>query len=73
MRLNIFLKIGSEAIKEGATVKDVIKSMVKSMVGAIFGVTVDQIVFKYMKWKITKMTHLYLIHLLSCFSLFKRI
>ena len=31
---------GSEAIKEGATVKDVIKSMFKPTVGAVLGATV---------------------------------
>ena len=37
------LKAGSEAIKEGATVKDVIKSTLKPTVGAVLGVTVDQV------------------------------
>ena len=34
---------GSEAIKEGATVKDVIKSALKPTVGAVLGATVDQV------------------------------
>ena len=32
---------GSEAIKEGVTIKDVIKSTLKPTVGAVFGATVD--------------------------------
>ena len=39
-------KVGSEAIKEGATVKDVINSTLKPMVGAVLGATVDQFSFK---------------------------
>ena len=35
------LKLGSEAIKEGATIKDVIKSTLKPTVGAVLGATVD--------------------------------
>ena len=35
------LKAGSEAIKEGATVKDVIKSALQPTVGAVLGATVD--------------------------------
>ena len=34
---------GSEAIKEGATVKDVIKSRLKPTVGEVLGVTVDKV------------------------------
>ena len=41
-----FLKAGSEAIKEGATVKDVIKSTLKPTVGAVLGATVDQVASK---------------------------
>ena len=36
-------KANSEAIKEGATVKDVIKSTLKPTVGAVLGATVDQV------------------------------
>ena len=39
-------KAGSEAIKEGATVKDVIKSTLKPTVGAVLGATVDQVASK---------------------------
>ena len=37
------LKAGSEAIKENATIKDVIKSTVKPTLGAVLGATVDQV------------------------------
>ena len=37
------LKSGSEAIKENATVTDVIKSVLKPTVGAVLGGTVDQV------------------------------
>ena len=37
------LKFGSEAIKEGATVKDLIKSALKTTVGSVLGATVDQV------------------------------
>ena len=37
------VKAGSEAIKEGVTVKDVIKSTLKPTVGAVLGATVDQV------------------------------
>ena len=40
------LKAGSEAIKERATVKDVIKSTLKLTVGAVLGATVDQVASK---------------------------
>ena len=40
------LKAGSEAIKEGATVKDLIKSTLKPTVGAVWGDTVDQVASK---------------------------
>ena len=41
-----FLKAGSEAIKDSATVKDVIKSTLKPKVGAVLGATDDQIASK---------------------------
>ena len=41
-----FLKAGSEAIKEGATITDVIKSTLKLTVGAVLGAIVDQVVSK---------------------------
>ena len=44
--IQTLLKAGSEAIKEGATVKDVIKFTLKPTVGAVLGATVDQIVSK---------------------------
>ena len=40
------LRAGSEAIKEGATVKDVIKSTVQPTVGAVLGATVDHVASK---------------------------
>ena len=39
--IQTLLKSGSEAIKEGATVKDVIKSTLKPTIGAVLGATVD--------------------------------
>ena len=45
------LKAGSEAIKEGDTVKDVIKSTLKPTVGAVLGATVDQVVFKLIEMR----------------------
>ena len=44
--VQILLKASSEAIKEGATVKDVIKSTLKPTVGALLGATVDQVASK---------------------------
>ena len=44
--IQTLLKAGSEAIKEGATVKDVIKSTLKPTVGAVLGATVDQVASK---------------------------
>ena len=44
--IQTLLKAGSEAIKEGATVKDVIKSTLKLTVGAVLGATVDLVVSK---------------------------
>ena len=40
------MKAGSDAIKEGATVKDVIKSTLKPTVCAVLGETVDQVASK---------------------------
>ena len=44
--IQTLVKAGSEAIKESATVKDVIKSTLKLTVGAILGATVDQVASK---------------------------
>ena len=44
-------KAGSEAIKEGATVKDVIKSTLKTTVGAACGATVDQVASKLIEMR----------------------
>ena len=41
--IQTLLKAGSEAIKEGATVKDAIKSTLEPTVGAVLGATVDQV------------------------------
>ena len=45
------LKAGSEAIKEGATVNDVIKSTLKPTVGAVLGATVDQVAAKLLEMR----------------------
>ena len=45
------LKAGSEAIKEGATVKDVIKSTLNPTVGPVLGATVDQVSFKLIEMR----------------------
>ena len=45
------LKAGSEAINEGATVKDVIKSTLKPTVGAVLGATVDQVASKLIEMR----------------------
>ena len=45
------LKAGSEAIKEGATVKDVINSTLKPTVGAVLGATVDQVASKLIEMR----------------------
>ena len=45
------LKAGSEAIKEGATVQDVIKSTLKPTVGAVLGATVDQVASKLIEMR----------------------
>ena len=44
-------KAGSEAIKEGATVNDVIKSTLKTTVGAVLGATVDQVTSKIIEMR----------------------
>ena len=44
--IQTLLKAGSEAIKEGATVIDVIKSTLKPTVGAVLSATVDQVASK---------------------------
>ena len=41
--IQTYLNTGSKAIKEGATVKDVIKSTLKPTIDAVIGVTVEQI------------------------------
>ena len=45
------LKAGSEAIKEDATVKDVIKSTLKPTVGSVLGATVDQVAYKLIEMR----------------------
>ena len=45
------LRAGSEAIKEGATVKDVIKSTVQPTVGAVLGATVNQVASKLIEMR----------------------
>ena len=45
------LRAGSEAIKESATVKDVIKSTVQPTVGAVLGATVDQVASKLIEMR----------------------
>ena len=45
------LKSGSEAIKEGATFKDVIKSTLTPTVGAVLGATVDQVASKLIQMR----------------------
>ena len=49
--IQTLLQAGSEAIKEGATVKDVIKSTLKPAVGAVLGATVDQVASKLIKMR----------------------
>ena len=44
--VHTLLKAGNNAIKEGATVKDVIKSTFKLTVGAVMSATVDQVASK---------------------------
>ena len=43
------LKAGSEAIKEGATVKDVVNSVLKPTADAVLGATVDQVASKLLE------------------------
>ena len=45
------LKSGSEAIKEGATINDVIKSTLTPTVGAVLGATVDQVASKLIEMR----------------------
>ena len=45
------LKAESEAIKEGATLKDVVKSVLKPTTGAVLGATVDQVASKLLKMR----------------------
>ena len=45
------LRAGSEVIKEGATVNDVIKSTVQPTVGAMLGATVDQVASKLIEMR----------------------
>ena len=45
------LQAGSEAIKECATVNDVIKSTLKPTVGAVLGATVDQVASKLIEMR----------------------
>ena len=45
------LKSGSEAIKESATVKDVVKSVLIPTAGAVLGATVDQVASKLLKMR----------------------
>ena len=44
--IKTLLKAGSEAIKEGATVNDVIQSTLEPTVGEVLGATVDQVASK---------------------------
>ena len=45
------LKSGSEAIKEGAIFKDVIKSTLTPTVGAVLSATVDQVASKFIQMR----------------------
>ena len=45
------LKAGSEAIKEGAKVKDVVKSTLKPTVGTDLGATVDKVASKLIEMR----------------------
>ena len=49
--IQTLLKAGSEAIKESASVKDVIKSTLKPTVGAVLGATVDQVASKLIEMR----------------------
>ena len=68
-----FLKARSEAIKEGATVKDVIKSTPRPTVGAVLGAMVTMSPLSLLKCEITQTTHLHLIRLSSCLSFSRRL
>ena len=48
------LQAGSEAIKEGSTVKDVIRSTFKPTVGAVLGATVDQVASKLIEMRVNQ-------------------
>ena len=48
------LKAGSEAIKEAATVKDVVKSTLKPTVGAVLGATVVKVAPKLIEMRDTQ-------------------
>ena len=64
--IQTLLKAGSEAIKEGSTVKDVIKSMFKPTVGAVLGATVDQVASKLIEMRNNQNEPLRPIHLSCC-------
>ena len=49
--IQTLLKAGSKAIKEGATVKDVITSTLKPTVGAVLGATVKQVASKLIEMR----------------------
>ena len=49
--IQTLLTAGSEAIKESATVKDVIKSTLKPTVGSVLGATVDQVASKLIEMR----------------------
>ena len=49
--IQTLLKVSSEAIKEGATVKDVIKSTLKPTVSAVLSATVDQVASKLIEMR----------------------
>ena len=49
--IQTLLKAGSKAIKEGATVKDVIKSTLKPTVSEVLGATVDQVASKLIEMR----------------------
>ena len=47
--VHTLLKDGSEVIKEGVTITDIIKSTLKPTVATVLGATVDQVAFKLIK------------------------
>ena len=49
--IQTLLKAGSEAIKEGATVKDVITSTLKLTVGDVLGASVDKVASKLIEMR----------------------